>query len=228
MATAAKIFLGLLTAAVVAMAFLYLPAAQGFPSPELARIVALHLPNAMVAIVAAIAAGVYGGKYLLKGRDPLDDSRSKVAAVLAMLFCGLTTVTGMVFAQVQWGAFWNWDPKQICIFILLLIYAAYFVLRSGVEDPEKRAEVAAVYILFAAVMTPMLGYVIPKYLPSLHPTNTHFDASYHTVIWTASACFIGVYAWLFNIGVRYERLRLRSEAMQTAQSEIQEGIPAWQ
>jgi heme exporter protein C len=214
MANLAKILLGVATAIVVAMAFLYLPEAQGFPSPPLARIVGLHLPNAMASVVAAIAAGYYGWRYLAKGRHPVDDARSKVAAALATLFCGLTTVTGMVFAQVQWGQLWNWDPKEICIFILLLIYAAYFVLRSGIEDIEKRATVASVYILFASVMTPMLGYIVPKYMPSLHPTNTHFDAPYHTVIWSASACFIGLYVWLFNIAVRYERLRLHLEALE--------------
>jgi heme exporter protein C len=153
-------------------------------------------------------AGTYGWRYLARGRNPLDDSRSKVAAVLATLFCLLTTVTGSVFARVQWGAYWNWDPKQICIFILLLIYAAYFVLRGGIEDPDRRGVMSAVYVLFAAVMTPLLGYVIPKYLPSLHPTNTHFDGRYHLVIWSTTAGLIGLYSWLFNLAVRQERAHL--------------------
>ncbi|GAB4455245.1 MAG: hypothetical protein OHK0029_11030 [Armatimonadaceae bacterium] len=212
MATVAKYLLGVVTAVVTAMAFLYLKPGERFPRPELARIVALHLPNAIVAIIAAFAAGAYGWRYLTKGRNPLDDAKSATAAALATLFCLLTTVTGMVFAQYQWGAAWNWDPKQTCIFILLLIFAAYFVLRSGVEDPEKRGLVSAVYILFAAVMTPLLGYVIPKYMPSLHPTDTKFDAAYHTVIWSMTACLIGLYAWLQNLAVRYHRVRLAWEA----------------
>jgi heme exporter protein C len=194
MAALAKWILGIATAAATAMTFLYLPAAQGFPSPELARIVALHLPNAMAAVIAAIYAGVYAWRFLAKNRDPLDDARSKIAGALAAIFCLLTTVTGMVFAQYQWGAPWNWDPKQTAIFVLLLIYAAYFVLRAGIEDPEKRGTVAAVYMLFAAV------------------TNTKFDPAYHTVIWFMSACMVGIYAWLQNIAVRYERVRLLTEA----------------
>lgn len=207
MAAAAKLFLGIWMAGVVAATYLYLPPAQMFPQPDGARIVALHLPNAVVAIVAAFAAAFWGARYLRR-RDLLDDARSKTAAALAALFCLLTTVTGMIFARVEWGAYWNWDPKQICIFVLLLIYAAYFVLRAGVEDEGKRGAVAAVYILFAAVMTPLLGYVIPKYLPSLHPTNTTFDARYHAVIWSATAGLIGLYVWLQNLAVRCERVRL--------------------
>jgi heme exporter protein C len=214
-ATAAKLFLGVATALATALPFIYLPPAMGFSEPELARIIAFHLPNAMVAVIASVMAGTYAWRYL-QYRRPIDDARSKVAGALAALFCFLTTVTGMVFAQYQWGAPWNWDPKQTGIFILLLIYAAYFVLRAGIEDPEKRGAVAAVYMLFAAVMTPMLGYVIPKYLDSLHPKNASFDHSYHTAIWTMTACLVGVYAWMQSLAVRYERVRLLVEAEEEA------------
>ncbi|MBC8101893.1 MAG: cytochrome c biogenesis protein CcsA [Cytophagales bacterium] len=208
MATFAKYLLGVWVAACVAGTFLWLREVPTFPDPQLARIVALHLPNAMVVMVASIMAGAFGWRYLTRGRRPLDDARSKTAAVLAVLFCLLTTVTGSVFAKVQWGAYWNWDPKQICIFILLLIYAAYFVLRGGIEDPDRRGTIAAVYVLFAAVMTPLLGYVVPKYLPSLHPANTRFDAQYHLVIWSMTAGLLGLYSWLFNLAVRQERAQL--------------------
>jgi heme exporter protein C len=214
MALAGKILLFVVTAAGTLMAFLYLKPAQGFPREDLARMIAFHLPNAFAAMIAACMAGVFGWRYLTR-RNPLDDAKSSVAAALATLFCLLTTVTGMVFAQYQWGAFWNWDPKQTCIFILLLILAAYFLLRSSVDDPEKRGTVAGVYILFAAVMTPLLGYVIPKYMPSLHPTNTTFDRAYWTVIGLMTLCTVGIMAWLQNIGVRYHRARLALEATES-------------
>jgi len=208
MATVAKYFLSVWIAACVAAAFLWLQPALGFVRPELARVIALHLPNAMVVLVASFMAGAYGWRYLSRGRSLLDDARSKNAAALAALFCLLTTATGSIFAQVQWGSYWNWDPKQICIFILMLIYAAYFVLRAGIDDPDRRASVSAVYVLFAAVMTPLLGYVIPKYMPSLHPKNAHFDARYHTVIWSMTAGMLGLYAWMFNLAVRQDRAAL--------------------
>mgnify|MGYP002481123444 CR=1 FL=1 len=214
MATAAKLFLGIWMAAATVGAFLYLPPAQGFMDPDMARILAFHLPNAMVVMIAAVASGVFAWRYLARGRNLLDDSKSMVAAALATLFCLLTTVTGMVFAHVQWGAAWNWDPKQTCIFVLLLIYTAYFVLRAGIDDPDRRAAVSAVYFLFASVMTPMLGYLIPKYLAplSLHPKQASLSPEYHTVVWSFTAGLIGIYAWLQNIGVRLERVRLTLDA----------------
>lgn len=217
MAMVAKYLLGLWVAATVVLAYRWLPAAEGFAVPEAARIVALHLPLAFVAMIAAVVAAVQGVRYL-KTRRLQSDAASKNAAALAALFCLLTTVTGSVFARVQWGGYWNWDPKQTCISILLLIYAAYFVLRAGVDDEEKRASVGAVYIVFAGIMTPMLGYVVPKYLAkfSLHPTNTHFDPRYWTVILLASAGFSGLYVWMQNVANRYEAARLAVDAMEAS------------
>lgn len=204
----AKNVLGAWLALTVTLAFVWLPPAQGFPSPALARIVAIHLPNALVLLVSAALAGFFAWRYLAKGRHPLDDARSKTYAGLSALFCILTTATGSVFAKVQWGAYWNWDPKQICISLLLLIYAAYFVLRGSVPDDEKRGAIAGAYMLFASLMTPMLAYFIPKYMPSLHPTDTKFDGSYAVVISMGTLGLLGLMEWLRSLAVRTERARL--------------------
>ena len=203
-------------AAGVGYVFLALPPAVGFQVPELAPMVSLHLPNAYVAVVAAFIAGWYGVRYLTKGRQPIDDIKSAAAASLAALFCLVTTVTGSLFASVQWGSFWNWDPRETSVFMLLLIYAAYFVLRGGIEDPDKRAASSAVYVVFATVMTPLLGYVVPKYLPSLHPTNTQFDPSYRVAIYLAILPpLLWLMVRLFRVAVRLESVRVRREALET-------------
>lgn len=205
----------LLTVVLLELVYIFvgLKPAQGFPNPELAPIIALHLPNAFAAMVAAVAAGWYGIQYLRR-RDLMMDSRSTVAAQLAALFALMTTTTGSVFAKVQWGAYWNWDPKQTCVAALLLVYAAYFLLRASFDDPEKRAAIAAVYVVFASVLTPTLGYVIPTFFvgQSLHPKKASFDASYRMAIWPTTFALVGMMLWMQGLAVRLERMRLRLEA----------------
>src|SRR5687768_5645406 len=98
MAKVVRYLFGLYVAFVVALGFLWLPPARGFMSEPLARILAFHLPNAVLVLVAAFAAAAYGWRFL-RHRRPLDDARCKTAAALAMLFCLLTTATGMIFAK---------------------------------------------------------------------------------------------------------------------------------
>jgi heme exporter protein C len=198
----------------LAYVFLKLPAAEGFANPELARMVTLHLPCAYVAVIAAFISGWHAIVYLRR-REIFSDSKSASTASLAALFCLLTTVTGSFFAKVQWGEFWNWDPRQTSVFLLLLIYAAYFVLRASIDDPEKRASVSAVYMLFAVIMTPMLGYFIPRAMPeSLHPKMASFDSAYRFGIYVCLLPpLLGTMLWLSSLSIRLEKLRLAQEEL---------------
>lgn len=159
----------------VALAFFWMPPAGDFVSPDSARIILFHVPAAILCVVAFLAGGWFAWRFL-KRRDPMDDARSAAANEVGFLLAILTTTTGMVFAQQQWGAPWSWDPRQTSIMIQLLIYAAYFALRGSLEDPRQRASFSAGYAVFAALTVPFLIFVLPR-LPaiansSLHPKDT--------------------------------------------------------
>jgi len=211
----ARILILLAMGGELAFVFLRLPAGQGFANPELARMIVLHLPCAYVACVFAFGAGWQGIQYLRR-RELLADARSVVAAQLAALFAFLTTATGSLFAKEQWGSYWNWDPRQTCVAALLLVYAAYFLLRASVDDPDKRAAISAVYVLFASVLTPTLGYVIPRFFidQSLHPKVASFDAWYRMGIYPTAIAVLGLSVWIQRLAVRGERIRLRLEALE--------------
>jgi heme exporter protein C len=140
------------------------------------------------------------------------------AASLALLFWLLTTATGMIFAQIQWGQAWNWDPKQSAIFILLLIYFAYFALRAAFTQDQKRATAAAAWTVFAALTSPLLTFVLPNAqgVQSLHPQGVVFSVrgmgpEYRLIFWAATAGFLGAAVWLFRINVRIDEMKLKSE-----------------
>jgi heme exporter protein C len=158
----------------VALAFFWVPPAKDFKDPGSARIVLFHVPAAMMSVVCFLMGGFFGWRYLRR-RQLLDDARAVAANEVGMLFALITTLTGMVFANQQWGKPWHWDPRQTTILIQLLIYAAYFALRAAVEDDRQRASLSAGYTFFAALTVPFLIFVLPR-LPavakqSLHPSN---------------------------------------------------------
>jgi heme exporter protein C len=49
------------------------------------------------------------------------------------------------------------------------MYFAYLVLRSAVDDDQKRAKVSAIYNIFAFPTMFVLLYILPKLTDSLHP-----------------------------------------------------------
>jgi ABC-type transport system involved in cytochrome c biogenesis permease subunit len=46
----------------------------------------------------------------------------------AWIFTLLGLVTGMVWAQIAWGSYWSWDPKETLTMLLFVSVSASFVL----------------------------------------------------------------------------------------------------
>lgn len=140
-----------------------------------AKIIFFHVPTAWLTVLAYLIAMFYGIRYLRK-RDLYDDMKSVSAAALGLVFCILATITGSVWAKFNWGSFWHWDPRETSIFILLLIYGAYFALRSALENEEKRARLSAIYSIIAFLTTPFFIFIMPRIMIGLHPGSLEIDA----------------------------------------------------
>jgi len=180
---------------------------------EKARIMFFHVPTAWLSVLAFVSSMIYGMKYLRK-KNPDDDIKSASAAGLGFIFCLLATVTGALWAKFSWGTYWNWDPRQTSIFVLLLIYGAYFALRSAIDMEEKRATLAAVYSIIAAVVMPFFMFIMPRILESLHPSpilsvskeQGSMAPNMRVLFFASLAGFTGLYYWMWNLHVRASRL----------------------
>jgi heme exporter protein C len=201
-----KLLVGAWITAVILAAFLYAGEKTGFVFGT-ARIMLFHIPIAEMTVIAFWTSMVYAFHYLRK-REPVADLKSVAAAEIGLLYCLLATLTGSIFAKIMWNSFWNWDPRETSILVLLLLYGAYFGLRSAVDDEEKRASLAAVYNLFAGVAMPFLVFVIPKLpvLESMHPRNVFgpggMDADFRIVLYSSLLGFLGLFIWMFQLRLR--------------------------
>jgi heme exporter protein C len=202
-------------AVVIVAAFLYADTAVGFPG-ETSRILFFHVPQAWVATLSFLISMVASCMYLAKRRVKADHLALS-AAELGLLFCILATASGSIFARATWGSFWNWDPRQTSIVILLMIYGAYFALRSAVPDMERRRVFAAVYSILAFATVPFLVFVVPRITASLHPEDTMnpakpgMDPKTMKVFLGSLLAYTGLFVWMLRLRIRVSRLEGMSE-----------------
>ncbi len=201
----------LLMAGVLSGAFLYSPV--DFRLKESTRIMYFHVPMSVNAFVAFLLSALYGAGYLWKRR--LDhDVRSSVSAEIGLFFAVLATVTGSVWSRYAWGKYWNWDPKQVTILLLILIYAAYFVLRMSVEGEERRAVLSSAYTLFAFVTVPFLMLIIPQAMDTLHPAvvrERQIEPQMMQVLLLSFLAFLSLMAWIYRLRVAVELQKLEQK-----------------
>ena len=184
---------------------------------ETARNLYFHVPMWFTLMAATVVSAYHSAMYLRTG-DILRDVRAREAARVGMLFGLMGIVTGMMWARFTWyegtGKWWNFDPKQSMAAVLLLIYGAYFVLRSGIDVAEKRGRIAAVYNLFAVVTMPFLLYILPRQMKSLHPgaegnpafSQTDLAPAMRWIFYPAVLGFFALAWWLYTQRVRLARV----------------------
>ena len=180
-----------------------------------ARIIYLHVPLSWIAFLSFFLSMVNSVQYLRK-KDLVYDIRSQSAAEVGFLFTILATITGSLWAKFNWGSYWNWDPRETSIFILLLIYGAYFSLRSAIDNYEQKAKLASVYAIIAFVTVPFFIFIMPRIVESLHPADTIVDSRGKitmnpvmlSIFLYSLFSFTLLYFWILNVKIRIEKLKL--------------------
>lgn len=126
-----------------------------------------HVATAWVGMLGFLVAAIAGVVYLRKG-NLLWDITGYAAVEISLIFFLTAIIMGSIWARPIWNTWWTWDPRLTTAVIVELIYAAYMLLRQGVDDPERRARFSAVYAIFGFFSVP-LTFISIRLLRTIHP-----------------------------------------------------------
>jgi heme exporter protein C len=185
-------------------------------STDVYRIFYFHVPQAWVATLAFLISIFFSVRFLQK-KDLEYDKKAVIACRLGLVYCLLATITGSIFARMTWGEFWNWSEiREVSIFILLLIYGAYFAFRSAVKDAYTRANLASVLAILFGVSAVFLIFILPRIYPvfSQHPSDSIIDkqglitmgTTVRIIFFMSLAVFTALFLWIYNLSIRISKL----------------------
>jgi cytochrome c-type biogenesis protein CcsB len=122
--------------------------AIGFVAALIVLVIGAIKSALLVGSLAAVAAGVIVGGivYLLDGRRSLETTSTAAgmwglpkpavldeigykAVVIGFPFLAATIALGAIWADVAWGSYWSWDPKETASLVTWLLYATYLHAR---------------------------------------------------------------------------------------------------
>ncbi len=126
-----------------------------------------HVATAWVGMLGFMVAMVVGIAYL-RTQDPKWDIAGLAAIEISLVFFFVAIILGSIWARPIWNTWWTWDPRLTTAAIVELIYAAYFMLRQGIEDPDRRARFGAVYAILGSISIP-LTFLSIRLLRTIHP-----------------------------------------------------------
>ncbi|WP_455392644.1 cytochrome c biogenesis protein CcsA [[Eubacterium] cellulosolvens] len=114
----------------------------------------IHPPLAVIGYVFIIFALIFIITLFIKKSKPHWAKATRVSLILAWLFSLLGLVTGMLWAQSAWGAYWSWDPKEnitLAIFILVCFAGIFY---------ETKCKKCTLIMLIFSVVTVLVSIFI--------------------------------------------------------------------
>ena len=147
------------------MVFFYAPMEEIMGQVQ--RIFYFHTSAAWIGMLAFVVSALVGIAYL-RTREHKWDNAAVASVEIGMVFTLIAIIGGAIWARPIWNTWWTWDPRLITVTIMELIYAAYLMLRNGIEDPDRRARFGAVYAIVGVITVPLTFFSI-RIFRTIHP-----------------------------------------------------------
>ena len=222
-----RLYWGLAVASAVALvatmygAFLWAPTEKTMGDVQ--RIFYIHVPSAWTAFLAFFVVFIASVGYLTT-KNLRWDRVALACAEIGTIFCTVVLITGPIWAKPVWGIWWTWDARLTSTLILWLIYVSYLLLRDFLEEPVRRATLAAVFGIFGFVDVPIVYFSI-RLWRTQHPQpvlgggeESGLDPTMLQVLLLSWVAFLILFVFLAVLRVRLEKSRdevrqLRRELM---------------
>lgn len=194
----------------VYMIFFYAPTERVMGIVQ--KIFYFHLPMAFMAFLSYFVAFVCGVLYLIK-KDIKWDIIGSASVEIGVVLTTLVLITGSLWARPIWNTWWTWDPRLTTSLILWLIYVAYLILRTSVEQAEKRATFCAVMAIVGFIDVPIV-FLSARLWRTIHPVvikarSIEIEPVMVTTLMISMAAFLLFWFTLIRIRSRVDFMELR-------------------
>ncbi len=178
------------------------------------RIFYLHVSSAWAGMTAFLVCFIANLQYVWR-RQQKWDWLGVSSAEVGLTFTTVVLITGPIWAHPVWSIWWTWDARLTSTFVLWLLYISYLLLRTLVEEPDRRALLSALFGVFAFLDVPLVFFSI-RWWRTQHPAPVIMGGAGSGLDPTMSKVFffnvlaMHVFA-AFLIVERYALEKMRSE-----------------
>jgi heme exporter protein C len=204
-------------------------------APLTRKLLFYHPASAWASFVAYLVTFAFSIAYLNE-RNPKHDDGARSAAEAGFMLNTIALATGTAWGIPEWTSNGQQglatvysDPKVLVVVVLWLTFAAYLLLRRLIDDPQRRARLAAAFGILGFLGVPasyLVGQLVPTDLhpvlggPGAKPDAALTEYQGHILLWSFIA-FTLLFVHLFLARLRLARLEHRIETLEADEMERQ-------
>ena len=145
-------------------------------------LLALHVVLVILAYVLLVILALIAVRCLLMRKLGTDEERNRLTALsLLLLYLAVALLSagifvGAVWANISWGSYWSWDPKETWALITLMVYALplHNLPRTSIlsDQPSQNSRSSQrnyhLYILLSLLTVLMTYFGVNYFLSGMH------------------------------------------------------------
>ena len=174
------------------------------------RIIYIHVPTAMIAMVCYYVMAISGAIGLIwKMKLPFMVMKSAAPIGAALTIAALAT--GSIWGKPTWGTWWEWDARLTSMLILLFLYFGIIALQQAFQSRDTADKASAILALVGTVNIPII-YKSVDWWYTLHQPATIKLVGKSTIhvsmLYPLLLMIVGIYVFFALVLILYTRTEI--------------------
>ena len=187
------------------------------------KIMFVHVPTAWLSLIIFFTMGV-SSIIGLVFKSPTSFTISRALSPIGLIMSIIVLITGSIWGNLTWGAYWVWDARLTSMLILAFIYLGHILLLNSFDHFQKSDFAASILAVIGLVNLPIVKFSV-DWWTTLHQGASVFKVGGPSMtndyLITLLLCFAALFSlcfyWFSNIfyiiteNRRIERIKLLNQ-----------------
>ena len=134
------------------------------------KIMFIHVPTAWLSLSIFLIIGISSIIGLIF-KSPTSFTIARSLSPIGLIMSVIVIVTGAIWGNLTWGAYWVWDARLTSMLILAFIYVGHLLLLYSFEHFQKADFAASILALIGLVNLPIVKFSV-DWWTTLHQTSS--------------------------------------------------------
>ncbi len=123
------------------------------------KIMFIHVPAAWLSLAIFLAMGI-SSIIALIFKSPTAFTIARALSPIGLIMSIVVLVTGSIWGNLTWGAYWVWDARLTSMLILAFIYLGHILLLYSFEHFQKADFAASILAIIGMVNLPIVKFSV--------------------------------------------------------------------
>ena len=161
---------------IVALSFALIFSPPDYLQGDSVRIMYVHVPAAWIGLASYTSIAFLSIiNFIFKTKNL--NLVTKSIAPIGLMFTCLAIITGSLWGQPTWGAWWVWDARVTSMLVLAIFYILFILTQKLISQEDQANRISSIIVIFGIINIPVIKYSVNWWNTLHQPASIKLDGS---------------------------------------------------